>query len=284
MKTALLIPTLASVVLLSPRPAFPTGHGPVYGLATPTLGKGGWSLDVSVMGREVGDKGMAMFRPMVAYGITEDLQISMSLPMPLRVPAGVPPARTMAMMPANPDIEFLLGWRFHRTGAAVGARFESTAYVGFDYPTDAVRGGARTAPGLYGSLVAGYASRSIYAWAGGLYRRYMTPVGPATDHTGDLLLYSVVVGYRPALCRKDYPHPDWRIFVEAVGEHSEPDRVAGRDLTNTGGHQVFVGPTVLGLYGDWGISGGPLFRVYSGLRGEQPKDRVRLVVNVTRWF
>ena len=59
-----------------------TGHGPVYGLATPTLGQGLWSLDVAAMGRSSGRGEMAMARPMLAYGLTEHLQVSVSLPVP----------------------------------------------------------------------------------------------------------------------------------------------------------------------------------------------------------
>lgn len=259
-------------------------HGPTYGLATPTLGKGAWSLDLAVMGRAIGNEALAMARPMLSYGVTEDLQVSVSLPMRLYVPEGVPPAHGMSRMPMSPDIELLVGWRFHRRGTAVGTRFESTAYAGFDYPTDAVRAGARTAPGLYGAVVTGYASRSWYAWVGGLYRRYMTPVGPTADHSGDVAMYSVVLGYRPAPFQHDYPRPDWRVFIEAVGEYVARDAIAGVDQPNTGGHQVFVGPTVLGLYGAWGISGGPVFPVYRHLNGMQAGDKLRVIVNTTFWF
>jgi len=277
--------TLTALGLIAaPGTALATGHGPVFGLATPTLGRGAWSLDVSVMDRILAGTHMSMFRPLVSYGITEDVQVSLSLPMPLYVPQGLPPARTMAMMPSNPDVEVLLGWRFQRTAPAVGARRESTAYVGFDYPTDAVRGGVRTSPGLYGAAVTGYASRSFYVWAGALGRRYMSPVGETADHPGDLAMYSFVLGYRPPRFRKELPHADWRAFVEVVGEWTGKDRVAGKELSASGGHQVFVGPTLLGLYGSWGISGGPLFQVYGNLNGSQREDRVRLVVNFTYWF
>lgn len=275
---------LALLASVGGPPAAAQAHGPTYGLATPTLGKGGWSLDLAVMGRAVGRETVAMTRPMLSYGITEDLQVSVSLPMRLYVPEGVPPAHGMSRMPMSPDIELLVGWRFHRRGTAVGTRFESTAYAGFDYPTDAVRAGARTAPGLYGALVTGYASRSWYAWVGGLYRRYMTPVGATTDHPGDVAMYSVVLGYRPPSFRHDYPHPDWRLFIEAVGEYTGRSVIAGTKQPNTGGHQVFIGPTVLGLYGSWGISGGPVFPVFSRLNGSQSKDSMRFIVNTTFWF
>jgi hypothetical protein len=96
-------------------------------------------------------------------------------------------------------------------------------------------------------VVTGYASRTVYAWAGGLYRRYMTVTGENADHTGDLAMYSIVLGYRPPPFQEDWPHPDWRIFVEIIGEHTGRDRIRGMDLPNTGGHQIFVGPTLLGL-------------------------------------
>lgn len=277
---------LLALVALAPAPglSLAQAHGPTYGLATPTLGRGGWSLDIATMSRIVGDTRMAMLRPMMSYGITEDLQVSASFPMPLYVPQGLPPAHAMARMPTSPDIELMLGWRFHRVGTDIGRRFESTAFVGFDYPTDAVRGGVRTSPGLYGAVATGYASRSVYAWLGGLYRRYMSLTGDSTDHPGDVAMYSLVLGYRPPPFQRDYPHPDWRVFVEVVGEYTAKNVVAGTERPNTGGHQIFVGPTLLGLYGWWGISGGPAFPVYHRLNGSQPEDKMRLIVNTTFWF
>lgn len=260
------------------------GHGPIYGLSTPTLGKGGWSLDVGLMGRWIGTKPAAMLRPLLSYGITEDLQVSGSVPMTLYLQQGQPSAHGTSRMPTSPDIEFLLGWRFHRQATGVGRRFESTAYLGLDYPTDAVRAGARTAPGLYGALVTGYASRTAYLWAGGLYRRYMTATGATADHPGDVMMYSLVLGYRPSVFRREYSHPDWRAFLEAFGEYSARDVIGGAEQRNTGGHQIFVGPTVLGLFGSWGISGGPAVAVYRRMHGAQPRERLRLVINTTFWF
>lgn len=275
----------AVMTLVSSSAALASGHGPVYALATPTLGEGGWSLDVAAIDRLTGDgRHMAMIRPMLGYGITEDLQVSASLPVPVYVPAGAPHARLMAMMPGNPDAEVLLNWRFHRQGKDIGSRFESTALLGLAYPTDALRGGARTSPGVLVGAVTGYASRTIYAWAGAMYRRYMTPVGPTADHPGDMFMYSAVFGYRPPFFMEDYPAPDWRIFIEALGEYSLSDVVAGQEVPGSGRHEIFVGPTLLGLYGGWGISGGPMFAVYSDASGERRPDKVRMVVNFTKWF
>jgi hypothetical protein len=261
------------------------GHGPVYGLSTPTLRKGGWSLDAGFMGRVMGEHEMVMLRPMLSYGITEDLQFSASLPVPVYTSQGMMPTRIAARMPAAPDVELTLGWRFQKRELGVGSRFESTTYLAFDYPTDAMRGGLRMVPGVAAALATGYVSRSVYAWVGGMYRRYVTPVGPTADHAGDLAMYSLVIGYRPtAFQHRDYPHADWRLFVEAVGEVAARDVAAGVERSTSGGHRLFVGPTLLGLYGGWGVSGGPLFPVYQQLNGEQPRDKVRLALDFIFWF
>jgi len=236
------------------------------------------------MGRLLRAQQVAMLRPMLSYGINQDLQLSTSLPMPIYVTQGLVPARVATRMPASPDVEFTLGWRFHRRDLSVGRRLESTAYVAFDYPTDPVRAGLRTNPAIAAAVVTGYASRVIYVWAGALYRRYMTPIGATADHPGDLLMYSAVVGYRPRPFQRDYPHPDWRLFVEAVGETAARDVAAGVERSASGGRHVFAGPTLLGLYGEWGLSGGPLFPVYRRPNGSQPREKVRMAVNFVRWF
>ena len=274
----------AACLLAAPVAAAAQGHGPVFGLSTPTLAAGGWSLDVTTMGRVTDGGDLVMLRPMLSYGATEDLQVSVSFPMPLYRREGLRPVHAMSRMPATPDVELMLGWRFHRQGTAVGTRLESTAYLGFDYPTDAARSGLPTTPGLTAAAVTGYASRTVYLWGGGLYRRYLTPTGPTASHPGDLVMYSMVLGYRPAFFREDYPRPDWRLFLEAVGEWSAADEAAGTDVPNSGGHQIFVGPTVLGLYGGWGLAAGPVFPVYHRLNGTQPRERLRWVCNAVVWF
>ncbi len=275
---------LMTACWMLPGAASGQGHGPVFALSTPTLARGGWSIDFTSMGRMAGGDGIVMLRPMVSYGVTEDVQVSVSLPMLLYRSQGLRPERAASRMPANPDVELTLAWRFHRQGTGVGSRFESTAYLAFAYPTDSQRAGLATAPGVVAALVSGYASRTVYFWVGGLYRRYLTPSGPSADHPGDLLMHTVALGYRPPLFQHDFPLPDWRLFVEAVGEYAWRDVVAGAVRDDSGGYQLFAGPTVLGLYGSWGVPGGPLFPVYRRSNGPQRGDDVRWVMNFIVWF
>jgi hypothetical protein len=267
-----------------PSSADAQGHGPVFGLSTPTLRKGGWSLDAGFMGQLVGEHEMLMFRPMLSYGITENLQLSASLPLPIYTSEGMMPARVATRMLATPDVELTVGWRFQNRELGVGSRFETTSYLSVAYPTDETRIGVRMAPGVAGALTTGYVSRTVYVWVGGLYRRYVTPTGPTADHPGDLGMYSVVLGYRPPAFQHDYPHADWRLFVEAVGEVVARDVAGGVERAGSGGHQLFVGPTLLGLYSGWGVSGGPLFPVHQQLNGQQPREKVRFALDLILWF
>lgn len=260
------------------------GHGPVFGLSTPTLRKGGWSVDNGFMGQLVGEHEMVMFRPMVSYGITQHVQLSASLPLPIYTSQGMAPARVATRMPAAPDVELTLGWRFQAKELGIGSRYESTAYFLLDYPTDETRMGLRTAPGAGLAVATGFVSRGLYAWLGGMYRRYMTPTGPTADHPGDVAMYSAVIGIRPRSMQREYPHADWRLFIEAVGEVTQRSELAGAPRASSGGHQFFVGPTLLGLYKGWGISGGPIFPVYQQLNGTQPRDKVRLGLDIVSWF
>ena len=274
---------IALVVIAVSLPLSAQGHGPVYGLSTPTLGRGGWSVDVAGMGRFFSGGRTMMLRPMLSYGLTEDVQLSASVPLPLKRDAAAPRVRAFTRMPASQDIELMVGWRLQRRGTGVGSRRETTLWLAADIPTDDVRGGLETAPTFSASVVTGYASRSTYLWLGGAYRRSLA-AGPDDHRSGDGAMGSLVVGYRPRSFRRDYPHPDWRAFIEVVAEHVEPDTVLGAEQPDSGGEQLYMALTVLGLYGSWGLAGGPAFPLFQSPNGTQPDDGVRLVLNATFWF
>jgi hypothetical protein len=273
---------MVSAIVAGSSSAQATGHGPVYALSTPTLPQGAWSLDIGAMYWRSAHQA-AMVRPMLGYGITPDLELTLSVPVPVyhEVPEHFP--RMMGMMPGTPDVEALLAWRFARSAPEVGSRFESTVLLGLDYPTDERRAGVQTAPGVVMGAVVGYASRSVYAWLGGLYRRYLTASGIGSDHPGDLLMVTAAVGYRPPMFRQELPHADWRVFIEAVGERTGQNRIGGGPVDLTGGTSLYAGPSVLGLFGAWGISGGPLFRLYTNMNAAHADD-IRVVVNFSYWF
>lgn len=276
---------LAVLATLSIEPrAFASGHGPVFGLTTPTNAAGGWTVDFGAMGRSGTTDQQAAVRTMVSYGVTEDLQLSASVPLVLSS-APVAVARMSSMMPGGGDIEGLVAWRFHRQGTRVGTRLESTAYAGVlmpgpQRPAGLPRSFAR-APGLYTAVATGLASRSHYLWGGLGYTRFAERGG---DRRSPLLSYSLVWGYRPEAWRKDYPHWDWRLFAEMTGERSSGIRSRFAAVPGTTSHQVFVGPTTLGIYKNYAIEGGVQVPVYRRLGARLQRDAFRYGVNLSYFF
>lgn len=277
--------SVIAAALLSALPAVASGHGPVFGLATPTNAKGGWSLDIGTMGRVGSPDNGVMSRVMLSYGITEDLQVSVSGPAVFNF-APLPPGRVTAMMPANSDFEGIAAWRFQRRDTSVGSRLETTAYggvilPGFQKPPGLI-GQLHWAPGVIGMISTGYASRKNYLWAGIGTMHFDKSHG---DRRPDMLMYSLVWGYRPRPLRKEYPHWDGRFFIEMNGENAV-NRVLRNGLAapGTNGQQIFVGPTTLWIYKNYAIEAGIQFPVYRNVGPVFERERFRFVINYSYFF
>lgn len=112
------------------------GHGPIYGLQTPTLAKGGINLNAAGMSIATEDEASYMLRYRFFYGITEDLQVILTTPTVIERLENAPRTRGNSMRPANGDIEAALWYRFFSNAFGVGKRFESTAAVNPAIPKD----------------------------------------------------------------------------------------------------------------------------------------------------
>lgn len=273
------------IAILAASAAYAEGHGPVFTLATPTLGKGQWSSDTSVMSLVTEEGTASMYREMIGYGIHEDLQaiLSFSLGRDGDRLQGMPRARAGAMMGAGRDVEASLLWRFDRVAPAIGTRRESTLILGVSSPTETRRAGTKVEPSAHIGAVTGFASREIYWWLGGGYHHYFKE---DRDRLGDLIYLSATFAWRPPIFQQDYPKPDWRIFVEALAEHSEKNTINGVENLNSGGDKLLIGPSVLGLFGAWGVSAGVLFPVVQDLNGDQDQfeESYRAKAVLTYWF
>jgi hypothetical protein len=199
-------------ILLVPSAAIANGHGPLFGLATPTHGESGWTLDTTFLGRGGGGENMDAFGTMLTYGITPDLQLSVFAPA-LLTTTPLTPSQMTSMMPGNGAYEGLLAWRFQRDDFAAGSRYETTGYAGVLLPGPqklaGVQGNLAWAPGFYTALASGLASRSNYLWYGAGFTHYALAGG---DRRSDLLTCSLVYGYRPAWLRWDYPQLGRALF------------------------------------------------------------------------
>jgi len=264
-------------VLALPFSVFADGHGPVFGLATPTNSKGEWSFDTGVFGRSNTSDSEASFRELIGYGFTPHLTLSFTAPAVIGS-ASFTPTR---IQPGD-DFDAKLAWRFQHRATKVGTRFESTAFAGvvIPGPQSGFKGIAHTtnAPGTMFGAVTGMASRSHYIWLGSTFTKFYEHNG---DKRPDVFDYSLVYGYRPPKWRRPPDKWDWRVFGELVGERSGRFVQANFAIPESQAHQVFIGPTVLGIYHNYTVSFGAQFPVYQDVGAFFPKEHVRFAVNLS---
>jgi hypothetical protein len=261
-------------------PVFAAGHGPVFGTATPVLGRGGWSLDQAWTLR-AGDDAQReqMLKTMLSFGITENWQVSGSFPLAMSDGA-LAPARMMSAMSSDREFEGLSAYRFQRRTVGIGGRQESTLYVGGTTPFESTRNGVNVGASVEAGISTGFASRAHYVWVGGGLQHFFERDG---QQFGSSRLVTAVYGYRPAILRTEAGKPDLRFFVEATAEDRASAR-ASSAIAAEGARTVFVGPTALLLYKAMGVEGGVLFPAYEAVAPATPAERVRVAVNFTYFF
>lgn len=272
---------LALGLVLVASSAWADGHGPAFALATPTLGQGQWSSDTALMSDQSGAGTAIDYRELVGYGIGPDLQANLSVPLAQGNMPDSTSRSSEGMMGAGKDIEGSLLWRFQRRAPQVGERYESSLLFSAWDSQNAMVEGMPAGQGISAAAVTGYASRTTYWWLGGGIQHYFPKAG---GRLGDLYYVTAVWGWRPPYFQHDYPAADWRMFVEAVGEDSRRNQINGVELANSGGRRLFAGPSVLGLFGAWGVEAGVLLPVSQSLNGKQPKDDYRAKAVFTYWF
>src|SRR5690348_9949271 len=90
-----------------------SGHGPVFGFATPVNSEGETSFDVGVYTRNAAFGSQTEIKSMVSYGITPQVQISVVAP-GLIQQGSLP----MSMMSGG-EFQGNVAWRFHHQPNAV---------------------------------------------------------------------------------------------------------------------------------------------------------------------
>lgn len=258
-------------------------HGPVFGLATPTNPQRGWSFDLGANGRGGTAGASSTLETELSYGITPNLKVAISGPV-VFAPDPYPRSSVTTNTPISGDFSGLAWWRFQKKDFA-GKRFESTAVGGVLVPGPQQEAGLyqglNSGPGYLVGAVTGIASRSQYAWAGATYQRYAESKG---DRRPDLLTYTAVYGYRPLSWRTDYPRWDWRIFGEFTGERAGALQRQMIEVPGTHANQMFLGPSLLGVYRAIGIEAGIQFPIYRDVGPLLPKEYYRFALNFAYFF
>ncbi len=272
-----------TAIFLLPPSVRAADHGPVFGLATPTNPQGGWSFDLGLNGRGGPSAFSSAIEGELSYGLTQNVKLAVSGPVVI-APDPYPRSSVMLTTPISGDFSALTWWRFQRKDFA-GKRIESTAVAGLLVPGPQQETGIyrnlNSGPGYMVGAVTGLASRSQYIWVGASYQRYAES---HHDRRPDLFSYTAVYGYRPLSWRTDYPRWDWRIFGEFTGERTGSLQRQSFDLPGSQAQQVFLGPSLLGVYRAIGVEAGIQFPVYRDAGLLYPKERYRFAINFAYFF
>src|SRR5262245_15085988 len=250
------------------------GHGPVFGLATPTNSQGEWSFDAGIFGRANDFGQQASVRGLIGYGVTPHLTLVLTAP----VVAGDLSLTPTRIQPGG-DFDGGLKWRFQHRATRVGTRIESTAFASLVVPgpqSGYANIPTTNVPGFMFGAVTGMASRSHSVWLGATFTKFFER---SDSKRPDVLDYSLVYGYRPPGWRKAPEKWDWRLFAELVGEHSDRFVTGGVVVPQTEAHQLFLGPTLLGIHRNYTISFGAQAPIYQSVGSYFPHERVRFAVN-----
>ena len=237
------------------------GHGPVFGAATPTLGRGGWSIDQAYTFR--GGQGddphsQQMFKTMVSFGITETLQISGSIP--LAMGDGLGPSRMMSAMSSEREFEGLLAYRFQRRRLASAVARNRRCMLAAPCRWKTHEQAFPLAPSVVVQAATGYASRAHYAWVGGGVQHFFEHDG---GQQGASRFLTSVYGYRPPPFRVEPGKPDLRFFVEMTAEDRTRRRARRYRHERRRPHGVRRSNVLL-VYKAIAVEGGVLFPVYQG--------------------
>ena len=266
---------LAGVLMLS-APAWASDHGPVFGYATPVNSQGEVSCDTGIFGRN-GSRGTQLSTGTACgYGLTPHLTFTAFVPATFGT-GSLPESR---MFPTG---EWTAGasWRFFHSVTQVGKRLEATGSLALVVPgpqaDTGILGSLNRAPGIAGTLAAGFASRSQYLWLGGGYTGFFEKGG---SRRPDTISWSTVYGFRPAKLRRGYDQWDYRGLVEFTGEHTGGVRAQNAVVPDSTSTSLWLGPTVLAIFKNVAIEGGvqaPLYRdVSTTLYG---RENVRFALN-----
>ena len=196
--------------------AIASGHGPVFGLATPTNSQGEWSFDEGIFGRNSSLGSQASIRTLMAYGFTPHLTLSFTLPAVVG-DTPLPPTESSRVQISTPQSHGDSSTEPQRSVHVLKAR--PSLGLAVPGPQSGFKGVAHTTnvPGTMFGVVSGMASRSHYVWLGSTFTKFYEHNG---DRRPDVLDYSLVYGYRPQKWRRPPDKWDWRLFGELVGERS----------------------------------------------------------------
>ena len=122
-----------------------------------------------------------------------------------------------------------------------------------------------------GGLLHGLESRRWYYNLAARYR--LNTEGGGNLDKGDKAFLDIVGGVRPVLT--EYRDADTLLFLELNWERAARDSLAGADVTDSGGWELFLSPGIFWTYRNYAVTSGLQIPIAENLNGAQPTSDYR---------
>ena len=250
-------------------------HEPIFSLGPETIYKGGVGIEAEVEYGKGGSDREAVIHYEIIYGVTENLSLTVELPHILEKKEGTQVSDGLGELALRGKYQL-----FRRD--TLGAQDKAALIYGLKFPT----GGEDKKPALgSGSLdhlfglTVGHESTTLYGFATG---RYLLKTESGGKEKGDRVLVDVTFGFRPRL--RPYKSWDFVVLLENSYIFAQKNKVDGAKQENSGGKEIFTGPTFLWSIRNLMIKGGIQFPIWQDLNGDQEERDFRSVLAVEYHF
>ncbi len=241
-----------------------SAHGPLFSPAPETIWKDGTEITLGFHFDKATGGGMKEREYEtyleVEYGLTADWEIGIEVPYSWKDDDG-------AQSSGPGDVTLATKVQFWQRDLP-GAQYKAAAFLQVKLPTGDKNSDPRLGSGstdLIMGLATGYESRRWYWFASGVYRA--NTEGQGNLEKGDRQSLNLVGGIRPVL--SSYEEPDTVVMLELNWEHSEPDRLDGVKVGDSGGWELFVSPVMWWTYRQYAVRAGVQIPVARSLDGSQ---------------
>lgn len=266
MKVSGILTALAMLALSTPAAA----HEPIFAPGAHVHSKGAYEVSLGYHRERASGAGETETENELSleyeYGVTADLTVGVELPFKDKT------------VNANGstglgDIQLVAKYRFLRIDSP-GSQYSTAVLFKAKLPTGDDDRSPRLGSGsadFVGGLLHGLESRRWYYNTAFRYR--LNTEGGGNLDKGDKLFLDLVGSIRPLLT--GYREADTVVFLELNWERAARDSLAGADVTDSGGWELFLSPGIFWTYRNYAVTSGLQIPIAENLNGAQPTSEYR---------
>lgn len=261
------------------------GHEPIFGLGPHTIYKGGIGLEMEFEAEHASssdekEKDFVLHNEII-YGVTADFAVTLSLPYVLNRESEADGMIERSGLGLG-ETSLRMKYRFRRRDRR-GVQDSAAFIVGAKFPTGDVNKSPRHGSGSVDFLLGLTAWRESLLWYYfGDIRYRLNRQGSAGIKAGDRLFADAAIGIRP--WPADYQKPDLVVLVELNWETLMRSEINGHEVSDSGGHLLFLSPSFFLTYRNWALKGGVQVPLDPQISRNQPKERYRFKLAIEIHF